>query len=290
MFSDKFIEINNYSLLKKEYLNTSSIMPWRYTSVFDDNYKPDLSEEIKNKFQLFFYYRLLYTAQILEDDRKYLEITHKDNIIKEYRTINPIKLVCFMDPGEWNHFIHTLEIVNLNECKEKIFKYVGNSIVVSGITSITYDESCQATGIYYQHDPQVILNHSETLDKLCEIFRSIRNLTTNIHVNPFNNKLRYNVILNYVERRIKFLKTTKQTPYNSSNYVPYLIENQPQTDQFFDLLHSNNIFDDETLEYVKQVVPNNTKVELEFFINEDGTLDDIVLKNIVVEHFENLAQ
>ena len=289
MFSDKFIEINNYSLFQKEYLDTSSIMPWRYTSVFDPVYKPEMTEDLKNKFQLFFYYKLLYTAQILDDDKKYLEITHKDDVIKEYRAINPIKLPFFLDPGEWNHFIHSLEITNLEPCKQKIFDYVGNGVIASGITSITYDSEGTATGLYFQHDPGISLNHSDVADKLCAASKSIVGMLPTVYINPIDNKISYNLALSYASRAFRFRKVTEKSKYDSSNYTPMRVKNQSQTNNVINTLREYDLLTEEMIDYINEVIPEETKVEFEYVIDEHGTLTDIILKNIIIEEFRDVA-
>lgn len=290
MFSDKFIEINNYSLFKKEYLNTSSIMPWRYTSVFDSVYKPEITEEIKNKFQLFFYYRLQYTPQILEDDKKYLEITHKNNIIKEYKTINPIKFLFFSDPSEWNHFIHSLEIFNLSGCKQKIYNYVQDSIISTSITSITYDENCTATGLYFRHDPNILLNHSSISNKICIASTSGFRNTSFVHINPENNKIKYNLMPKYASRTFNFRKVTEKSKYDSSNYSPSRIKNQPQTDKVIEILYDHELLTDEMIDYIKEVMPEETKLEFEYIIDGNGILSDIILKNVLIEEFRDVSK
>ncbi len=290
MFSDKFTEINNYSLVHKKYLDTSSIMPWRYTSVFDSNYKPEISEEVKNKFQLFFYYRLQYAAEILEDDKKYLEITHRDNIIKEYRAINPIKLPFFIDSGEWNHFIHTLEISNLDLCRQRIFDYVGDAVVAAGINSVTYDPDCNATGLYFQHDPSIMLNHSELSNKLCVASTKINNVMPTVYINPTNNQISYNIALQYTVRSFRYGRISGKTMFDSSECIPIRIKNQPQTDIVLNVLLDNGLIDNEMVAYMKEVIPEETKLEFEYSIDGDGNLIDIIAKNIVIEEFENVSE
>jgi|694.fasta_scaffold40934_2 hypothetical protein len=290
MFSDKFTEIKNYSLVHKKYLDTSSIMPWRYTSVFDSNYKPEISEEVKNKFQLFFYYRLQYAAQILEDDRKYLEITHENNIVKEYRAINPIKLPFFIDSGEWNHFIHTLEISNLDNCRQRIFDYVGESVVMASITSVTYDSNCNATGLYFLHDPSISLNHSELANKLCNASYSINRATPTVYINPLNNQISYNISLPYGARSFRYAKISGKTMFDSSECIPTRIKNQPQTNRVINTLVEHKLITDEMVDYIKEVIPEDTKLEFEYSIDEDGSLIDIIAKNIVIEEFHDVAK
>jgi hypothetical protein len=290
MFSDKFTEINNYSLVHKKYLNTSSMMPWRYTSVFDNNCKPEISEEVKNKFQLFFYYRLQYAARILEDDRKYLEITHKDNIIEEYTAINPIKLLFFMDSGEWNHFIHTLEITNLDSCKQKVFDYVGDAVTAANITSVTYDSECNATGLHFQHDPSIMLNHSELANKLCTVASLINGVKPTLHINPLNNEIKYNVALRYDSRSFRYPKISGKIMFDSSECIPIRVKNQPQTNIVINTLLEHELITSEMVDYMKEVIPEETKLEFEYSIDEDGNLIDIIAKNIVIQQFQDVSK
>lgn len=265
-------------------------MPWRYTSVFDSNYKPEISEEVKNKFQLFFYYRLQYASEILEDDRKYLEITHKDNVITEYRAINPIKLPFFIDPGEWNHFIHSLEISNLDSCKQRIFDYVGEAIVAAGITSVTYDSQCNATGLYFQHDPSIMLNHSELANKLCTAASSINRVIPTVYINPINNQISYNIALTYTSRSFRYVRISGKTMFDSSECIPTRTKNQPQTNRVIDILLEHELITDEMVEYINEVMPEDTKLEFEYSIDGDGNLIDIIAKNIVIEEFHDVSK
>lgn len=290
MFSDKFTEINNYSLFQKEYIDTSSIMPWRYTSIFDEEYKPDLSQEIKNKLQLFYYYRLQYTITLLEDDKKYIEILHNDtNQIKEFRAINPIQLIVFKDPSEWNHFIHTIESSNLDPCKQKIRGFVKDYEITTQISSITFDENCDATGMYFWYTSPDPINDSELITKLHTTSQLISNCGVSIHITPNTNCLRYRIIPNYYLRSFGFRKITKKPLFDSSNVVFQSVNYQKHTENCINVFLEQNIITSEMADYIKKVMPENTKMELEYLINSSGELDDIIFRNTVIEEFETVS-
>ncbi len=290
MFSDKFTEIKNYSLFQQKHINDSSVMPWRYTSVYDSFYKPEITEDLKDKFQLLFYYRLLYTAQLLEDDKKYLEIKHSDGIIEEYKCINPMKLIVLSDYGEWKHFVNTLEINNLEVCLEKILNYVENYLVTTGLTSVTYDVNGNATGVYFQHDNNKLLGHSEMADKLCIVSSLLENGISNVHVNPIDNSIKYRITPAYTTRSLGFRRVTTKSLFDSSNYIPMRVKYEPQTDKFLSILLEQQVITEEIYNYIKNVIPAESKIELEYLIDEFGELNDIILKNILIEEFEDITQ
>lgn len=291
MFSDKFTEINNYSLFQKEYIDTSSIMPWRYTSIFDEEYKPDLSQEIKNKLQLFYYYRLQYTITLLEDDKKYIEILHDDtNQIKEFRAINPIQLIVFKDPSEWNHFIHTIESSNLDPCKQKIRGFVKDYEITTQISSITFDKNCDAIGMYFLYTSPDPINDSELIKKLHTTSQLVPNCGVSIHITPNTNCLRYRIIPNYYRRNIGFCRFTKKPLFNSSNMVFQSVNYQKHTENCINIFLEQNIITNEMADYIKKVMSKNTKMELEYLINSSGELDDIIFHNTVIEEFEKVSE
>lgn len=290
MFSDKFTEINQYSLFQQEYIDTSSIMPWRYTSIFDNEYKPDLSQEIKDKLQLFYYYRLQYTVTVLEDDKKYIEIVHDNtNQIKEFRAINPIQLIVFKDPSEWNHFIHTIESSNLDPCREKLRDFVKDHEITTQISSVTFDKNCDATGMYFWYTSPNPINDSELIQKLHATSQLIPNCGVSIHITPDTNYLRYRIIPNYYLRRFGFRNLSDKSIFHVSNFTSVCVNYQKHTENCIGRFLEQNIITSEMAEYIKRVMPENTKMELEYLINSSGELDDIIFRNTIIEEFENVS-
>jgi hypothetical protein len=290
MFSDKFTEINNYSLLREEYLNTSSIMPWRYTSIFDKKYKPNLSDTTINRLSLFFYYKLQYTRQLLEDDRKYIEITHKDSQIEEFRAINPIKFVAFSDLSEWNHFISTIECEELDSCRQKIMESVNESLVATGLSSITYDRFCNVSGMYYSCPSLGLLsNFGETIEKLCNAANILEDSIFYVHVTPYNN-LRLKITPYYPIRTFEFAKITNQSIFDSSNYFVAKTVYSDYTKKYISILLEQELITQSMVDYISEVMPQNTKFEIEFLISSEGQVEDIIFKNIVIEEFTDIEE
>jgi hypothetical protein len=289
MFSDKFTEVNNYSLIKKEYLNTSSMMPWRYTSIFDNQYLPVLDEEAKHKLQAFFYFRLQYAQQLLEDDKKYIEITHKDNQIQEFRAINPINLPLFIEYSEWLNFIHSIESPHLSSCYEKIFNMVKNSVIASGITSVAYDSSCNATGIYFQKPTEEFMTNCEIARKISAFAFELKDSVVNVKVSPDNDRLKIKISPYYPIRSFGFRKTTKKPLYDCSNSIWMRIDYDKCSENILNLMKENDLFTQEMIEYIYETIPKQSKFEIEYDLNETGEIEDIVLKNIIIEEFEQVA-
>jgi hypothetical protein len=289
MFSDKFTEINNYSLLRKEYLNTSSIMPWRYTSIFDNKYLPNLDNNTINRLSLFFYYKLQYTRQLLEDDKKYIEITHKDNQIKELKAINPIKFVAFSDISEWYHFIHTIECPELDPCRKKIMESANESLVTTGLSSVTYDELCNISGIYYNCPSFVTLdNSSEIIEKLYSVCGSLQSSILYVHISPDNNDLRLKIVPHYPVRTFGFVKVTDKSVFDSSNYFVTKTVYSEYTKNYISTLLDQELITQSMVDYISEIMPQNTKFEIEYLISSEGQIDDIIFKNILIEEFTDI--
>ena len=289
MFSDKFTEVNNYSLIKKEYLNTSSTMPWRYTSIFDKQYLPVLDEEAKHKLRAFFYFKFQYTQQLLEDDKKYIEITHKDNQIQEFRAINPINLPSFIEYSEWLNFIHSIESPHLSSCYEKIFNMVKNSAIASAITSVAYDSSCTATGMYFQQPSGELLTNCEIARKISALAFELEDSVINVKVSPDNDRLKIKVSPYYPIRSLGFRKTTIKSLLDSSNAIWMRIDYDKCSENILTLMKKNDVITQEMIEYINEIMPNKSKFEIEYDLNETGEIEDIVLKNIIIEEFEQVA-
>lgn len=290
MFSDKFTEINNYSLLREEYVSTSSIMPWRYTSIFDKNYKPDLEDEIKNRLLLFFYYKLQYSRQLLEDDKKYIEITHNAGEIIEFRAINPIKLISFLDSMELKHFISTIESPQLNSCIQKIIADTKEDVISARLTSFTFDKLCNSTGVYCECNVDEILDRSEVSKKIFDSMNDVDRSILSIHVNSENNYVKYKITPFYPVRQYGFRKINNKTIFDSSNYVPMKVEYSKYTDKAISTLLNNQLITESMVDFINSVMPADTKFEMEYITNSFGEIEDIIFKNIIIEEFENVCE
>lgn len=289
MFSDKFVEVNNYSLLRKEYTDTSSLMPWRYTSIFDNQFAPALPEQIKNRLQLLFFLKLQYTVQLLEDDKKYIEITHKNGNIKEFRAINPIRLIAFSEIREWKYFINTIEAPELGPCREKLFNYTNKDIVMTGVTSVTYDKNCNATGCYFQYDSNHLVEHSDLSKKLCIVSSMMDDCISTIHVRPDDDYLRYKITPIYHNRTLSFNRYThKKSLIDSSNARWEEVKYSTYTEKYLSILLEQQIITEEMAQYINEVIPENSKIELEYLISTSGELLDIILKNTIIDEFKIL--
>lgn len=290
MFSDKFTEINNYSLIKKEYLNTSSSMPWRYTSIFDSQYLPILTDEVKTKLQSFFYFKLQYSQKLLEDDKKYIEITHKNDNILEYRAINPIILSSFVEYSEWLNFINSIESPDLITCYEKIFNCVKDSVVASGVTSVSYDKNCVANGVYFQQPTDELLTTCEIANKISLVASQLQNSVLNVYVCPDSNHTKIKLTPYYPIRTLGFRKVTKKSIFDCSNVIWMRVNYDECTNNLLNLMEQEGLITEEMISYIQETMPNQTKLEIEYDLNESGEIEDIVLKNIVVEEFEPVSE
>ena len=290
MFSDKFVEVNNYSLFRKEYLDTSSLMPWIYTSIFDNQYAPELPDQIKNRLQLLFFLKLQYTVQLLEDDKKYIEITNKNGNIKEFRAINPIRLIAFSEIREWKYFINTIEAPELDPCREKLFNYTNKDIVMTGVTSVTYDKDCNATGCYFQYDSTHLVEHSELSKKLCIVSSMVDDCISTIHVRPDDDYLRYKITPIYHGRTLSFERYThKKSLLDCSNARWEKVKYSTYTEKCLSILLEQQIITEEMAQYINEVIPEDSKIELEYLISASGELTDIILKNTIIDEFKILC-
>jgi hypothetical protein len=287
MFSDKFTEFNVYSLFKKEYIGTSSVMPWKYTSIFDNQYKPDLSEETKNRLQLFFYFKYQYTMSPLADDTKYIEIFCKDNVIKEFIAKTPHKLATFQQIREWNNFINTIESPQLDYCLNKMIEIADDSFKTSTMTSVTFDENCVATGLQFCCNPGIVEKNlsSEDAKNICFSALDIPNITFEVHVTSNTNELKLILRPTYYIRSFNFRKITNKFAYNSSNATTTPVKYQKHTENCVNILLEHEVITQEMADYIKLVMPENTKFELECLIDKMGNLKDIILKNMIIEEF-----
>jgi hypothetical protein len=289
MFSDKFTEINNYSLLRKEYLNTSSIMPWRYTYIFDKKYLPNLDDNTVNRLSLFFYCKLQYTRQLLEDDKKYIEITHKDNQIEEFRAINPIKFIAFSDVSEWQHFINTIECSELDSCRKKIMESVNESLVTTALSSVTYDKLCNAEGIYYSCPSFSILSNT---NKIFRKWHTLGNVLDNsifyVHIAPNNNNIRFKISPHYPASTFGFQKVTNKSVFDSSNYFVTKTVYSDYNKKYISMLLEQELITQAMVDYIFEIMSQNTKFEIEYLISSEGQIDDIIFKNIFIEEFVDI--
>jgi hypothetical protein len=265
-------------------------MPWRYTSIFDKQYKPELEESVKNKLLLFFYYRLQYTKKLLPDDNKYIEITHKDGEIIEFRAINPFNFSAFLILPEWYNFIHTIESAELNQCREKIISHSKNSLLDVGFSSITYNSLGENTGLYYNCSSKFEMENSPIVKKLYDSLDNFENSLCYYHIAPNHTGMRFKLAPNFPVRTFGFKKVSDKSLFDSSNYFWSKTNYSEYTEKYISLLLDFEILTQDMIYYIREVMKKNTKFELEFLITPNGEINDIIFKNILVEEFCNVDE
>jgi Ribonuclease G/E len=111
-----------------------------------------------------------------------------------------------------------------------------------------------------------------------------------MHINPKDNSLRYKILPNYSDRAIGFLKTTKHSLLNAANAIIEKKYYDNYTKECVEILIQNELITQEMVEYMKEVMPENTKFSLEYLMDSENNLTDIILHNTVIEKFIDISE
>lgn len=295
MFSEKYIVYEKYSLVSHEHVCTCDSMPWKYTYLYDKNYLPHLSEEICDNLNAFFRYQFLHSFETLHDDNKNLVIGHKDGEILSFEISNPIKYgVVNNNIQTWLHFQSTIMADDAWKCKEKIDKMTDiTDELVTYILNIEYDKNAKFRSIGICDESYNLGEHYSkktvlaTLNELCS--KNKNDIRGIINLYPDSEKLKYKLIFNYprVGIQINRLPEDQSSPYSEYKVVEYT--NKQNVDVYLDILKSYNVLLDDQLEYIKSHLNDKSQIDIEYYFDEEGKIEDIILCKYTVYEFEDLT-
>ena len=87
IFSDNYTVEERYSLVSGKRLSDLSLMPWRYTPLYDDQYKPEMSVGVRNQLGVIFKYKPTFEQTLaIKDEHKLFGIYHNGDDIEGYQT------------------------------------------------------------------------------------------------------------------------------------------------------------------------------------------------------------
>jgi len=281
MFSENYTISDKHSLTKKEYVSTLDRMPWRFTSLYDSRYLPELSETVSESLKSFFTYRFPHPGdEPIIDARKILIIEHVDGEIQSYDCRTEIGYHFSKNIDVWNNFIHSINCEQMNLCKPKMDKITGIgdefTTKISGVqydkegsfSSITLYDSSYDLQEYFNNDSLVILNN------LCKEYNgSIMGTTTFF---PEINKINFKTILNYP---VKLNNTTGRVDEQIEKY----------REKYLEIFHEYGLIDEDQASYIRSLLVGKTKFELEFVIGEDEQVDEIFVHHYKIYEFKDLT-
>lgn len=288
MLSTDFTVSKKYSIKDKKFISTSSYLPWKYTSLYDNRYKPELSDEIRFKLLNFCTYRFLYSTENLFDEGKYLRVEYDENqTILSYEIVNSFHYKTIAENyHSWKHFVESVGCEDLNLCKDNIDRMTDETDdMVTYVISMQYDSNADFRNIMIFDKSYNLVGYDENktlhmLNDICKENQSKFNGTIGFY--PDSDELKFKIYLNFSRFQILSpLGDRKKYLMNKLNY-------KEQRDIYLTKLKEANLLSEDDVDYMNSIFTENSRFDIEYFLNEDGTIKDIVMHNFVVYEFEEL--
>jgi hypothetical protein len=286
MFSDNYIVADKYDLNTKEMVSTFSRMPWRYTSLYDDTLLPVLDETIVEKINSFFRFRHLTSTEVLYDSKKILVIEHNGSEIKSFEAKNVLSYsVVSSHIRIWNNFIHSVQCPEIDLCKDKIDRLTDETdIRLTKIGSIKYNHDASFSGLTILDESYNLSEYSDNalLSKINEFPKNMnKHIKGIITLKPTINSLSYRLVFNYVKglfnnpNKNNVIETIDMTPEYRNHYLNVLLD--------------GDVLTEENVEFIKSVCVGKSQFDLEFVINDDGTLENVFFYHFRIKKFQDLT-
>lgn len=291
MFSDNYIVYDKFSIFNQEYISTGEVMPWKFTSLCSDEYLPNIESETADKLNLFFRYRYVHSNENLYDEFKNLIIEHDSENILEYKIYNSMKYATVNGHRSfWKHFISSIECPDLDLCQSKIDLMTDETDeLVTDILQINYTPDGKFKSVII-HDSKYNLgdypNNSglQLVNELCK--DDPGNFKGLITIYPNSDDISFDVMLNYspyiivpyraVDKRRHEAHIIKQSnAFHNTNFKNILVDKQ--------------ILTQEHVDYIDTIITDNSRFDLRFEIDQNGTFNDIQLIHYRVYEFKDLT-
>lgn len=295
MFSRDFTIIKNYDVLNQKYISTSSVMPWRYTSVNSSQFLPVLPENIKNTLNLAFNYRYINSSKLISDEQKFLQIDHVDDEIIGYQIETMVESRHLYGYYDWLHFSSTSLGVQNSILYDKIIEMTNKKYEESYINSIRYDASGNFEGIYF-FNANYILNEEQKngdfskITDFCDFYDN--HSRDEIFLSPSGEILKTKLYFAYPTKAFTLAKNFGRFKSNSTYSLVEMelknINSGPLTDGYLLNMIDDEIITEENLYYIQSLLSNNSRITFEFEWDEKYNIKKIILSKIVKYEFKNL--
>lgn len=313
MFSDKFTQLSRYSLERKEYIDTISLMPPKCTGLYDDKYLPnDLDPVISDKHvSLFNYDYLTYDVSKRVEELDLFGIIHKDGDIIGYKNVINLQVKNLAPLMAWKNFCFLAKVTELEPCHEKMY-YISplKGELSALISEIDYDKHGNALRLYfYDRD----LDTSKLPDSLTSLINYSESNSSyakgHVGISPNDNTYVYKLSLEFPElnTRIKGLQAP-HTEQEQKLYVrkiatnyncKFTTERIPPFETVDQHCANLNKYGYLTIEEIKWFTKpevtgldifKDAKFDIEFIIDENGSIVDRIVCVYEYEHFKQRAK
>lgn len=295
MFSRDFTIIKNYDVLNQKYISTSSIMPWRYTSVNSDQFLPELPEDIKNTLNTAFNYKYINSTKLIDDEQKYLQIDHIDDEIIGYEVETLIECRHLFSYSDWLHFSSTTFGVENADLYHKMIEMTDRKYLESYINSIRYDASGNFEGIYFFNSDYILTEEQKNGDfskvtEFCNYYD--KHSRDEIVLSPNAKILKTRLYFAYPFKAYTlvgdFGRYTTNSIFTSLGLDIKNINKGPLTDGYLLNMIDEEILTEENLQYINSVLGKNAMIAFEFEWDENYNVKNLILLNTVKYEFKNL--
>jgi hypothetical protein len=148
MFSEKFYAIEKYDLNSKEYIGTYENIFSEFTSIQNDIYKPELSENLKNKFKDVLNYKFNNKTIPFSEKETFFGAFYFGSEVLNYDVKTKIHYNYLRKQSFWEDFVLSTNLHELMGLKyiidEKIRK---TDVLTNYLSDITFDRAGKVTGI-----------------------------------------------------------------------------------------------------------------------------------------------
>lgn len=279
MFYESFNVSDTYSLVSKEYLHTSSSMPYVYTSLFSDEYFPVLSQETKDKLLGLLNFKNVFSTDATPPGMKMFTLDYVGDQIKGYdiRSKYQYNSLAFKTL-HWHRFCNTCDIPEFIGLKDKI----------DIITDVSPSEHSYFCGIYYDENVQA---------------SSVIVTDTDWNFNPFHPMLKtvdeYRLEEGSLSRSFVSLGNTSTIKYLLDLNYPIHVHSvngvlRPKIDYpsrrawHIHRLQDRGLITADQAQFITDTVTGRSIFNIEFIVNDTDVVD-IRLIHTRIKEFEDLT-
>lgn len=315
IFSDRYTEIEKYSILRQEHICSSASMPWLYTGLVQDRYEPELSNPIKTRLNAALDFTPLVTeaSESKRNDLKELTVdyvgdTHVGYITRFIRQLVDIKT----HDKSCTYFKKQTRTTHLIKQYDDVFNSVNVIHNSPKIVGFMHDDEGVPSHIGIRSGKYDLSSYGDNAIRLGKYLEGLRNWST---PTIFFGEENLNIVIN-----CEYAEWITESPGGYNNYA---IKNNYEkkmrvgydqiSDRHIEALFKAELITEDQVEYVYSLLPGfddpttkdayevkedrfgNQRVMqpwkymLDFeYIIKDGVIDDIILHRYKYKKFKEI--
>lgn len=284
MFSEKYYLVEKYNLSSCEYIGTYENMFYEFTSVINEMYKPELSQNLLDRFRKILKYKFNNNTVSFQEGETFFGVTYFGTEVLNYDIQMYVDYNLIRKQNLWEDFLTKTEINQILSLKTIIDEKIDETDKMTNyVSDLTFDVTGQITGIGV-YDTQYKSTKVDSDIDAINNFSRINEKCDSFLIFNVDGTYKLKLMCSDPILKGKFVNNIDRSKLVIEDTIDYFKHNNDIISEMID----SGIITDNEADYIKSHLSGKQIFNIEFDINKDEKITNKTLSIVKWKLFEEL--